>query len=57
MKAQKLYLTKQESEKMWNYITDPLHPTSVQPMGLIDNVERSEIRVDEFGAYITRFVE
>lgn len=56
MKVQKFYLTKEENNNMWNYITDPLHPTSIQQMGLVE-VDRSEIRVDEFGAYVTRFVE
>lgn len=56
MKAQKFYLTKQETGNMWNYLTDPINPTSVQETGLIE-VDRSEIRVDDFGAYVTRFVD
>ena len=57
MKAQKFYLTKQERYSLWNYITDPLHPTSVQQMGLVAIEDKSEIRVDDFGCYVTRFVE
>jgi len=55
MKAIKLYLTKQETSNSWNYITDPVHPFSVQQTGIVE-VDRSEIRVDEFGAYVTRFI-
>ena len=56
MTTQKFYLTKQENHKLWNYITDPVHPTSVQQMGLVEVEDKSEIRVDDYGAYVTRFV-
>lgn len=61
----KLYLTKQErtnsinsdtlsGNRLWNYITDPANPTSVQTMGIVDNVEDIEIRVDMWGSYVER---
>ena len=57
MKAQKFYLTKLERPKLWHYITDPTHPTSVQQMGLIEIQDIGEVGVDDFGAYITRWVK
>ena len=56
MIAQKLYLTKEATSNSYHYITDPINPFSIQPMGIIE-VDKSEIRVDEFGAYVTRFIE
>lgn len=56
MIAIKLYLTKEENNGLWNYLTDPINRFSPQPMGLV-KVDRSEIRVDEFGAYVTRFID
>jgi hypothetical protein len=55
MKDKKYYLTKQENSKLWNYVGDPLNPNRTLDAGLIE-VDREEIRVDEFGAYVRRFV-
>lgn len=55
METKKYYLTKQENDKLWNYIGDPLHPNTTFDVGLIE-VDREEIRVDLFGAYVTRFL-
>ena len=54
MENKRLYLTKENSKDSWYYITDPLNPTSVQETGVV-TVDREEIRVDQFGAYVTRF--
>lgn len=50
----KLYLTTQENNTLWNYVGDPINPNTTLDVGLIEVQDRSEIRVDEFGAYITR---
>lgn len=50
----KLYLTKQETGILWNYIGDPLHPNSTSDRGLIEVLSRKEIRFDEYGAYVER---
>lgn len=51
----KLYLTKQQNMKgLWNYIGDPLHPNTTLDVGLVEVSDRSEIRVDEYGAYVER---
>lgn len=55
MKEKKFYITKQETEKLWNYIGDPLNPNTTLDAGLIE-VNREEIRVDQFGAYVSKFV-
>lgn len=55
MKNQRYYITKQVTNELWYYITNPLLPFSVQDTGMI-NVDREEIRVDQFGAYVTRFL-
>ncbi len=56
MKEKKYYLTKQETDKLWNFVGDPIHPNTTMDAGLIE-VNREEIRVDQFGAYITKFIE
>lgn len=53
-KEKKLYLTKQETKTQWNYIGDPLNPTTTLDTGLVTVEDKSEIKVDDFGAYITR---
>lgn len=50
----KLYLTKQENGTQWNYIGDPLHPTSTLDVGIVTVLDKSEIRVDDYGAYVER---
>ena len=55
MQQKKYYLTKQETEKLWNYVGDPLNPRTTFDVGLME-VEREEIRVDEFGAYVIRVI-
>ncbi len=56
MKEKKYYLTKEEGVgKLWNYVGDPLNPNTTLDAGLIE-VYREEIRVDQFGAYVLRFL-
>lgn len=50
----KLYLTKRESLTYFNYITNPINPFSIQPMGLVE-VDLDEIMVDSYGAYVERY--
>lgn len=57
MIAKKFYLTKQERSDMWNYIGDPLHPNTTLDAGLVTVSDVSEIRVDDFGAYVTRLIQ
>lgn len=56
MKEKKLYLTKHETGKLWNYIGDPLNPRTTFDMGLIEVIDPSEIKVDTYGAYIIRLI-
>ena len=56
MKEKRLYLTKQETDRLWNYVGDPINPNTTLDVGLIE-VDREEIRVDQFGSYVTRFFE
>lgn len=51
----KYYITKQETDTLWSYIGDPLHPNTTLDIGLVE-VQREEIRVDQFGAYVTKFI-
>lgn len=55
MKSKKYYLTKQETDKLWNYIGDPLNPNTTMDAGLVE-VDMEEIRVDQFGAYVIKFL-
>ncbi len=55
MIQKKFYITKQETEKLWNYVGDPLNANTTLDAGLIE-IDREEIRVDNFGAYVTRFI-
>jgi len=51
----KIYLTKQRGDgKTWDYVGDPLNPTTTFDMGMVEVLDRTEIRVDEFGAYVER---
>ena len=52
----KLYLTKQENQNTWHYLTKPRAPTSIQAMGVVE-VDLDEIRVDEWGSYVYRTFE
>ena len=52
----KLYLTKQVDNKMWYYVGDPLHPTSTLDIGAVSVIEKNEIKVDKYGAYVTRLI-
>ena len=56
MKEKKYYITKQETDKLWNFVGDPINPFSTMDAGLIE-ATREEMRVDQFGLYITRFIE
>lgn len=49
----RFYLTKEEGNGLWNYVGDPLNPNTTLDAGLI-KVDREEIKVDQFGAYVTR---
>ena len=51
----KYYLTKQETDTMWSYVGNPLEPNTTLDAGLVE-VDREEIRVDQFGAYVTRII-
>jgi hypothetical protein len=55
MKEKKYYLTKQETGKLWSYVGEPMNPRMTLDAGLIE-VDREEIRVDEFGAFVRRFI-
>lgn len=55
MEQKKYYITTQQTDKLWNYVGDPLNPTTTFDTGLVE-VDREEIRVDQFGAYVTRFI-
>ena len=50
----KLYLTKQETNTLWNYVGDPFHPNTTMDVGFVAVIDKSEIRVDIFGAYVER---
>jgi hypothetical protein len=50
----KLYLTKQTSSTDWYYIGDPLNPHTTMDTGIVKVEDKSEIRIDEFGAYVVR---
>ena len=52
----RFYLTTQQTDKLWNYVGDPLNPNTTLDCGLIE-LDRSEIRVDDFGAYVERQVK
>ena len=52
----KLYLTSAAQGKYWNYIGDPLHPNTTLDAGLVKVENRSEICVDDYGAYVIRFI-
>lgn len=52
----KYYLTKQENETLWNYIGDPLNANTTFDTGIVTVENKSEIRVDDFGAYVIRVV-
>ena len=56
MKEKKYYLTKQETDKLWNFVGDPIHPNTTMDAGLIQ-VNRDDIIVDKFGAYVIKFIE
>lgn len=55
MRAKKLYLTKQETAKLWNYVGDPLHPNTTMDVGLV-TVDLSEVRMDAYGLYVVRYI-
>jgi hypothetical protein len=50
----RLYLTKQANNDLWHYIGEPLHPNTTLDTGLINVPDKSEIRIDGFGAYVER---
>ena len=45
-------------KQLTKQLTDVTHPTSVQPISLGESIEVSndEIRVDDFGLYVTRII-
>lgn len=55
MITKRYYLTTPARENLWHYVCDPAHPSTTLDVGLIE-VDREEIRVDMFGAYVTRFL-
>lgn len=55
MREKKYYITKQETGKLWSYVGDPLHSNTTFDAGLIE-VDTEEIRVDQFGAYVIKFI-
>ena len=55
MKEKKYYITKQETKDLWHYVGDPLHPNTTFDAGLV-HVDREDIRVDMFGAYVMKFI-
>jgi len=56
MNIKKYYLTKYETGNLWNYVGDPINPNTTFDVGLIE-VNTEEIRVDQFGSYVTRYVQ
>ncbi len=50
----KFYLTKQQTDKLWNYVGDPINPHTTLDIGLVEVEDKSEIKVDNFGAYVIR---
>lgn len=50
----KLYLTKKEIGKLWNYVGDPLHPNTTFDVGLVEVHDNSEVKFDDFGIYVER---
>lgn len=54
--GKKLYLTKQETSKLWHYVGDPLNPNTTLDVGLVEVENRAEIRVNEYGTYVIRFL-
>lgn len=57
MQTKHFYLTKLESGTLWNYLGDPLNPNTTLDVGLVDVPDTSEIKVDNFGAYVVRFIK
>ena len=55
MLEKKYYLTTQINEKDWNYIGDPINPNTTMDAGIV-KVDRTEISVDMFGAYVTKLI-
>ena len=57
IREKRFYLTTQEMNGYWNYVGDPLHPYTTLDVGLIKVEDRSETRVDDYGAYVIRLVD
>lgn len=51
----KLYLTSQIDDSTWHYIGDPLNPFTTLDTGII-TCSRDEMRIDQFGAYVIRYI-
>lgn len=50
----KYYLTKQETNTLWNYVGDPINRNTTLDCGLVSVEDKGEIRIDDFGAYVVR---
>lgn len=57
MIAKHFYLTKEIGNGYWYYIGDPLNPHTTFDTGIVQVEDRTEIRVDNYGAYVVRFIE
>jgi len=56
MTVKKLYLTKQASNNQWYYVENPFESFTSFSNGIIQIDNKSEIRVDDYGAYVIRFI-
>ena len=57
LKCKRFYLTSRQTDKLWNYVGDPLNAHTTFDVGLISVPDVSEIRVDIFGPYVERLVK
>lgn len=57
MTKKKLYLTTKENYNTWNYVGDPLNPHTTLDVGTVVVDDKREIEVDDFGAYVIRYLK
>jgi hypothetical protein len=50
----RLYITKETQDNYWHYVGDPLNPFTTLDVGLVKIEDKSEIKVDDYGAYVER---
>ncbi len=50
----RLYITAQATDKHWHYVGDPTSPNTTLDVGLVKIEDKSEIKVDDYGAYVER---